>query len=286
MPEGHESTQGAVKPTKADSASLPREQGVVVGTPAYMPPEQAEGAIDRLGPRSDVYGLGAILYDLLTGKRPVEGTSLEEILHRVGHGEIKPPRQVRPEVPVALEAVCLKALALRPEDRYPTPRALAADIKAWLADEPVSARREPFAERARRWAKRNRTAVTAAGVALWWGWSAWAQSRPCRRRPAIELAVTNSKLTAANKDLDEQRRRAEDREAQAIDAVKKFRDAVANEPELKNTPSLEALRKRLLKEPLAFFRALRDRLQADRDTRPESLARLAEASFDLGALDE
>ena len=71
---------------------------------------------------------------------------------------------------------------------------------------------------------------------------------------------------------------------QAIDAVKRFGDAVANEPELKNNPALDGLRKRLLKEPLAFFRDLRDRLQADRDTRPESLARLAQASFDLGNL--
>ena len=114
VPDGQESTEGAVKPTKTDSASLPREQGSVVGTPAYMPPEQAEGAINRLGPRSDVYGLGAILYDLLTGKGPIEGTSLEEILNRVGRGEVKPPRQVRPEIPVPLEAVCLKALLCSP----------------------------------------------------------------------------------------------------------------------------------------------------------------------------
>ena len=286
VPEGHESTQGAVKSTKADSASLPREQGTAVGTPAYMPPEQAQGAIDQLGPRTDVYGLGAILYDILTGKRPVEGTNLEEILHRVGHGEIKPPRQVRPEVPAALEAVCLKSLALRPEDRYPTPRALAADIKAWLADEPVSARREPFAERARRWAKRNRTAVTAVAASLLVGLVGLAAVATVQTKARNDLDRKNGELTSANKALDEQRRRAEDREAQAIDAVKKFRDAVANEPELKNTPSLDGLRKRLLKEPLAFFRSLRDRLQADRDTRPDSLARLATASSDLGDLDE
>jgi len=164
IPEGHESTHLAVKSTKADSASLPTEQGQAVGTAAYMPPEQADGAIEKLGPRSDVYGLGAILYSLLTGNHPIEGTSLEEILRRVHQGQIKPPRQVRPEVPASLEAVCLKALALKPDDRYATPKALAADIKAWLADLPVSARREPFAERARRWAKRNRTAVTAAAA--------------------------------------------------------------------------------------------------------------------------
>ena len=270
MPEGHESPQGAVKPTKADSASLPREQGTAVGTPAYMPPEQAEGAIDQIGPRSDVYGLGAILYELLTGKRPIVGTTLIDVLHRVGRGDIKPPRQVRPEIPAPLEAVCLKALALRPDDRYSGPRALAADIKAWLADEPVSARRDPFADRARRWAKRHRTAVTSTAAALLVG--------------LVGLGTVASVLAMSNRALDTQRRRAEDREVMAIDAVKKFRDAVASEPDLKNTPALEGLRKRLLREPLAFFRDLRDRLQADRDTRPESLARLALASFELGKL--
>ena len=122
VPEGHESPRGAVKPTKADSASLPREQGAAIGTPAYMPPEQAEGAIDRLGPRSDVYGLGAILYDLLTGKKPVEGTTSRR--SSIASATAKSSRRARsaPRFREALEAVCLKALALRPEDRYPTPR--------------------------------------------------------------------------------------------------------------------------------------------------------------------
>ncbi len=101
---------------------------------------------------------------------------------------------------------------------------------------------------------------------------------------AVVQRRANLDLTAANAALDVQRVRAEDREARAIEAVEKFRDAVANEPELKNTPALEDLRKRLLREPLAFFHALHDRLQADGDTRRESLARLAKASFNLGNL--
>ncbi len=268
--EGDESPQGPVKPTKTDSTSLPREQGTVIGTPAYMAPEQAEGAIEKLGPRSDVYGLGAILYEVLTGKHPVAGTTVEEVLRRVNQGEIKPPRQVRLEIPESLEAVCLKALALKPEDRYPTPRALAADIKAWLADEPVSARPEPFAERARRWAKRNRTAVIAAAASLLVGLVGLGAVAAVQTKARSDLARKNGELTES--------------EAQAIAAVKRFGDVIANEPELKKNPALEGLRKRLLKEPLAFFHTLRDRLQADRDTQPESLARLAIACYDLGSL--
>ena len=99
-----------------------------------------------------------------------------------------------------------------------------------------------------------------------------------------DLDRKNGELTASNKALDEQRLRAEDREAQAIAAVKKFGDVIANEPELKKTPALEGLRKRLMNEPLAFFRALRERLQADPDSRPESLSRLAAANVELGNL--
>ena len=277
IPEGHESTHSPVKSTKADSGSLPREQGAAVGTPAYMSPEQAEGAIEKLGPRSDVYGLGAILYDLLTGKRPIEGTTLEELLRHVGQGKIQPPRQHRPEIPAPLEAICLKALALNPEDRYASPRALAKDIKAWLADEPVSARREPFTERARRWAKKHRTAVTAAVATLLMGLVGLGAV-------AAVQTKANRELTLANAALDKERIKAQSNEAQALAAVKKFGEVIANEPELKKNQALDGLRKRLLNEPLAFFLALRERLLADHDTRPESLVRLADASFELAYL--
>ncbi len=150
IPHGLESTHGPLKTSKTDSGSLPSENGTVVGTPQYMPPEQAEGAIDQLGPRSDVYGLGAILYDLLTGCHPVEGETRDAILAAVRQGRIRPPRQVRSDVPLALEAICLKALSLRPTDRYPAPHALAADLKSWLADEEVGAYKTPLMEKIRR----------------------------------------------------------------------------------------------------------------------------------------
>ena len=103
--------------------------GSAIGTPQFMPPEQAAGRLDRLGAASDVYSLGATLYCLLAGKAPFEGRDVGAVLQKVQRGDFPPPRQVRPGVPAALEAVCLKAMALRPEDRYPSPRALADDIK-------------------------------------------------------------------------------------------------------------------------------------------------------------
>jgi eukaryotic-like serine/threonine-protein kinase len=138
----------------------------VLGSPPFMSPEQATGAADSLGPATDVYGLGAILFALLTGKPPVEGGTIDEILDRVRRGAIRLPRSLNPNIPRALEAVCLKALAPQPADRYPTAMALAEEVEHWLADEPVMAWHEPLSLRARRWARRNRTTATAAAVAL------------------------------------------------------------------------------------------------------------------------
>ncbi len=159
---------GRVVPFPSARGSAPTVAGAALGTPAFMSPEQAAGDLDRLDVRSDIYSLGATLYCVLTGRSPLNegGGDTDEVLHRVRAGEITPPRRVNREVPAALEAVCRKAMALLPEDRYDSARALADDIEHWLADEPATAWREPWTIRARRWAKRHRTGLTAAVVAL------------------------------------------------------------------------------------------------------------------------
>jgi eukaryotic-like serine/threonine-protein kinase len=248
------------------------QQGSAIGTPGYMPPEQAAGRLDLLGPASDVYSLGATLYALLAGKAPFVGSDVMEILSKVQRGEHARPCESSPWLDPALEAVCLKAIALRSEDRYPTPRALADDVERWLADEPVTAMCEPFLERARRWARRRRTLVTAAAATL---------VMAAVGLGGVSVVQTKARhdLAAKNIALDQQRRRAEAREQLAIDAVKKFRDAVQANPDLKRRPELDVLRKALLKEPLEFFQRLRDQLQADRSTRLEVLAKLAGANL-------
>jgi WD40 repeat protein/tetratricopeptide (TPR) repeat protein len=140
--------------------------GQALGTPAYMSPEQAAGRLDQLGPASDIYSLGATLYCLLTGKAPFQDRNLSEVLKKVQAGEFPRPRTTNRHVPAPLDAICVKAMARRPEDRYASPRALAGDLERWLADEPCTAYREPWRQRLARWARRHRTAVTAAGVAL------------------------------------------------------------------------------------------------------------------------
>jgi serine/threonine-protein kinase len=140
--------------------------GQVLGTAAYMAPEQAAGRLDELGPAADIYSLGATLYELLTGRVAFEAAYLDLILEDVRAGRFPPPRRVQPDVPPALNAICLKAMALKPADRYTTAQELAADIEHWLADEPVTAYREPLSARAWRWVRRHRTPVTGAAALL------------------------------------------------------------------------------------------------------------------------
>ncbi|MBV8487804.1 MAG: serine/threonine protein kinase, partial [Planctomycetaceae bacterium] len=99
--------------------------GLAIGTPAYMSPEQSEGQSSQLGPVSDVYSLGATLYCLITGRPPLEDPDIQMVLSKLRRGEIKPPRAVNPRAAAGLEAIVLKAMALRPADRYPSARALA-----------------------------------------------------------------------------------------------------------------------------------------------------------------
>jgi serine/threonine protein kinase len=126
--------------SSSSSETLP---GSALGTPAYMSPEQASGDLDRLGPRSDVYSLGATLYCLLCGKPPFVGDDIGEILRKVQTGDFLGAREVNPSLDKALEAVCQKAMATKPADRYATCRGLSEDIERWMADEAVSAWAEP-----------------------------------------------------------------------------------------------------------------------------------------------
>jgi serine/threonine-protein kinase len=159
------SEEGTLRPfSAADTA--PTQTGDVMGTPAYMSPEQAAGQLDRLGPASDIYSLGATLYVLLTGTEPVHGQHVGEILTKVKRGDWLPPRNVRKDVPAALNAICCKALALMPQKRYVSALQLAADIEHWLADEPVTAYREPWAARLRRWRRRHRPLVAGTAALL------------------------------------------------------------------------------------------------------------------------
>ncbi len=164
QPEPDLASPPVVLPEKAAAnGTLP---GEVIGTPAYMAPEQAAGRLDCIEARTDVYGLGAILYEILTDQPPFRGADQQEVLRRVREEQPARPRALHAEAPPALEAVCLKALAKQPSERYPSAAELARDVQQWLADEPVTAYREPLPTRLGRWGRRHRTAVVGVGAGL------------------------------------------------------------------------------------------------------------------------
>jgi tetratricopeptide (TPR) repeat protein/tRNA A-37 threonylcarbamoyl transferase component Bud32 len=155
--------------TTSGNESTRTLQGRFKGTPQYASPEQAAGRLDLLGPASDVYSLGATLYCLLTGKAPFPPCAAEDLgplLRKVAQGSFPPPRQVQPDVPLPLEAICLKAMSLRREDRYATPAALAQDVRQWLAGEPVTAWPEPLAVKAGRWVRKHQALAASTAAAL------------------------------------------------------------------------------------------------------------------------
>jgi WD40 repeat protein/serine/threonine protein kinase len=191
------------EPTWGSSETLP---GMALGTPAYMSPEQAEGQLDRVGPASDVYSLGATLYCLLTGRPPIPDGDLAEMIGRARRGDFPRPRQVMRQVPAALEAICLKAMAPVAQDRYASPRALAQDLERWLADEPVPVYRESAATRLTRWGRRHKSAAVGIGALL--------------VSAVLGLATGTLLLGRANERTERQRARADER---ARDAGEKAR---------------------------------------------------------------
>lgn len=131
-------------------------QGSAIGTPAYMSPEQAEGKHEEVTAASDIYSIGATLYCLLTGQPPFQGKDMGETLQRVKAGDFPPPRSIRPSISKGLEAICLKAMALRPEDRYASAIQLANDLELWLADEPIAVYRDSVTTQLARWTRKHK----------------------------------------------------------------------------------------------------------------------------------
>jgi serine/threonine-protein kinase len=239
--------------SSGSSETLP---GSALGTPAYMSPEQAAGDLDRLGPRSDVYSLGASLYCLLTGKPPFEGDDIGELLHKVKHGKFVPPRQLQPPLDAALEAVCMKAMANQAEDRYASCRALADDVERWIADEPVSAYREPLTTRVTRWGRRHRTAAVSAGVLL--------------------LAAVVG-LSVGAWLINRERSKAEANFRQARAAVDRYFTTVS-ESKLLDVPGLQPLRQELLDAASLYYHDFLQKRGDDAAVRADAAA----ASFRIG----
>jgi Flp pilus assembly protein TadD len=151
---------------RLDEAASHTQSGAILGTPGYMAPEQAAGKSTEIGPAADVYALGAVFYELLTGRPPFAAPTALETIQRVLDSEPVPVRRLQPSTPRDLETICLKCLKKRPEQRYATAGLLADDLRAYLHGRPIQARRSGAFERIWKWVRRHpartATAVLAA----------------------------------------------------------------------------------------------------------------------------
>jgi tetratricopeptide (TPR) repeat protein len=238
----------------------PTSVGRVLGTPPYMAPEQARGDTRAVGPATDVYALGAILYETLSGRPPFQGATGWDTIAQVLSTEPVPPRRLQPRVPADLETICLKCIAKDPARRYPTAEALAEDLSRFLKGEPIRARPSGPAERAWKWARRRPAVASLLGVL------------------AVVILGSLAGLTALWLRARRERDRAEARFQMALEVVAKLKD-VSESPELK-ARGLEDWRRQLLESATGFY----DRFSRDVAGDPALRGEHARASVKVGDL--
>jgi formylglycine-generating enzyme required for sulfatase activity len=194
---------GLAKRIDAEARDVSKS-GAIMGTAGYMAPEQAAGQVHDTGPAADVYALGALLYECLTGRPPFEGPA-HVVLLRVMQDEPIPPSRLDATLPRDLETICLKCLSKKPDRRYASAEELADDLRRFRAGEPIRARPVGRAERALKWARRRPALAALLGVVL---------------LALVSLAVLSGNLVAARNDADAKRQAAE----KEADKARKARD--------------------------------------------------------------
>ncbi len=270
--------------------------GDIVGTPSYMAPEQARGEPRAVTVATDVYGLGAILYELLTGRPPLRGGGLVETLRLILEKEPEPPRRLRPAVDPDLEAICLKALQKEPARRYPSVQALADDLRGFLGGEPVQAR--PLGPVRRAWRRARRQPALAALVlalaaALAGGFAAvtwqWRRAEGLSRQAEQNLARVEEERQRAEANLrqaEENYRQSQDNFRQAEENFRQAHEAVdefcvrLGSDRLAAVPGSQTVRRELLEAALKYY----EQFLARRGNDPALTAEMAGIHRRLGMI--
>ncbi len=238
--------------------------GDILGTLRYMSPEQASGQRGMLDHRTDIYSLGATMYEMVTTEPIFPGRNRQELLHQIINNEARLPRQLDKNIPVELETIILKAVSKNPPDRYHTAQEFAEDLQRYLEDKPVLAKRPSMVERARKWSRRHPSVVVAGLLVMvvclvGLGVSNW---RIAQEQGKTALALQN-----------EQERAKDARHA--VDMLVDISDL-----DLADTPNLRQIRKRLLQVAVNYYR---DFLQSQGND-PNALTELAVGKARAGKL--
>jgi tetratricopeptide (TPR) repeat protein len=234
--------------------------GDLLGTLRYMAPEQALARHGLVDHRADVYGLGATLYEMLTLRPAVTATERAEILRQVAFEEPAAPRRLDRAIPVELETVALKCLAKNPSERYATAGDLAEDLRRWLADQPIRAKRPSLVQRGRRWSRRHRALVGGVAAAGLVGLGVAIAVLGVKNR---ELTAANARERQALTEAEAAHESAEERFALAQGAVDQYLAKVTDDPDLRDKHGLHGLRKRLLETAVPFYQKLAQQKPGD-----------------------
>jgi tetratricopeptide (TPR) repeat protein len=253
--------------------------GDLLGTPRYMSPEQALGRRRYLDHRTDIYSLGATLYELSTLRPAIDGKDRQEILARIAQDEPMPPRRLDPRIPRELETILLKTMSKEPEDRYATAQQLADDLRRFLEDKPIKARRPTLLERAAKWSRRHPAflafgslllAVIATGLAI---------GSALLARKQVEVSRQRDRANELASIADAQRDQAEQNARLARRAVDEMFTQVA-EKWLVNQPRLEPVQREFLEKALRFY----EEFSSQKDTDPSAQLLVADAWRRAGAI--
>ena len=241
--------------------------GEMLGTLRYASPEQVLATRGIVDHRSDVYSLGATLYELLTLRPPFDGRDRNALIRQIADDEPASPRSLEPSIPAELETIVLKALRKEPADRYATAQEMADDLERFLDGRPILARRPTPSERLRAWSRRHPTIVGSGMVALILLSAASLVSTAIVRREQAKTLAEQRKAEAA---YLREHQRAEEAEARFRLARRAVDELIrASEEELAHRPGMEGLRKRLLGSALAYYREFIAERRSDPDAQAE-----------------